>query len=73
VSTLDKAAGIIGVLAALAAAGLWLRASVIDVPNNIDTIVGELQRMGRWNASAAFASFVAALCGAYALWSQLKG
>jgi hypothetical protein len=73
VSTLDKAAGIIGVLAALAAAGLWLRTSVIDVPNNIDTIVGELQRMGRWNAWAAFASFVAALCGLCLVESQLKG
>jgi hypothetical protein len=65
---LDKIVGIIGVVAALAAAGLWLRASVIDVPDNIDTIVGELQRMGRWNAWAAFVSCIAALCGAYALW-----
>jgi hypothetical protein len=59
---------IIGVVAALAAAGLWLRASVIDVPDNIDTIAGEIQRVGRWNTWAAFASFVAALCSACALW-----
>jgi hypothetical protein len=65
---LEKVIGIVGVIAALAAAGLWLRASVLKVPDNLDTIVGELQRMGRWNAWAAFASFVAALCGAYALW-----
>jgi hypothetical protein len=48
-----------------------LRASLIDVPDNIDTIVGELQRMGRWNAWAAFAAFVAALCTAYALWRNI--
>jgi hypothetical protein len=47
---------IIGVVAALVTAGLWLRASVIDVPDNIDTIAGELRRMGRWNAWAAFAA-----------------
>jgi hypothetical protein len=32
----------------------------IEVPNNIDTIVQELQRIGYWNGWAATASCVAA-------------
>jgi hypothetical protein len=51
-------------IAALLAAALWLRSALIKVPNNIDTIVGELQRIGRWNSFAAFASCAAALLGA---------
>jgi hypothetical protein len=41
---------VLAAIAALIAAGLWLRSALIDVPNNIDTIVGELQRIGRWNS-----------------------
>jgi hypothetical protein len=43
-------------------------ASLIEVPDNIDTIVGELQRIGRLNAWAAVAALVAALCAAYGFW-----
>jgi hypothetical protein len=69
-STFDRIVRIIAAAAAFVAAVLWLNASLIDVPDNLDTIVGELQRMGWWNARAAFASFVAAFCGAYLLWVQ---
>jgi hypothetical protein len=31
------------------------------VPDNIDTIVGELQRISRWNGWAASASCIAAI------------
>ena len=33
-------------VAALIAAALWLRSALIDVPDNINTIIGELQRIG---------------------------
>jgi hypothetical protein len=61
----------VGLVASLAAAGFWLLGSLIEVPNNIDTIVGELQRIGRLNAWAALAALVAALCAAYAFWRQM--
>jgi hypothetical protein len=52
---------VLTVVAGLVAAALWLRSASIDVPNDIDTIVGELQRIGRWNSMAAYASCAAAL------------
>jgi hypothetical protein len=39
--------------AALVAAVLWSRSAGMKVPNNIDTMVPELQRIGFWNAWAA--------------------
>jgi hypothetical protein len=57
-------------IAALIAAGLWLRSALIDVPDNIDTIVGELQRVGWWNSKAALASRAAALLGAVDLFYE---
>jgi hypothetical protein len=68
---IDKVVNLAGLLASLAAAALWLWGSLIEVPNNIDTIVGELQRIGRINAWAAVAALVAALCAAHAFWKQL--
>jgi hypothetical protein len=64
-----------GVTAALVCAGIiltsatfaalrpacWFYSAWIEVPNNIDTIVGELQRIGYWNGFAAGASCAAAL------------
>jgi len=44
----------IGAVAALAAGGLWFWASWIKVPDNIDTVIAALQRIGRINAWAAF-------------------
>jgi Trm5-related predicted tRNA methylase len=70
-SPIDKIVTAVGLVASLAAAGFWLRGSVIEVPDNIDTIVGELQRIGRLNAWAAMAALIAALCAAYAFWRQL--
>jgi hypothetical protein len=44
---------------------------VIDVPDNIDTIVRELQRTGWWNSAAAQAAVVASLCAAWLFVKQL--
>jgi hypothetical protein len=68
---MDKAIPLVGVTASLLAAALWLWGSLIDVLNNIDTIVGELQRIGWVNAWAAMAAVLAALCAAYAFWRQI--
>lgn len=57
-------------VAALLAAGFWLRSALIKVPNNIDTIVDELQRIGRWNSRAAFASCAVALLGVVELFCE---
>jgi hypothetical protein len=45
---------------------------LINVPNNIDTVVGELQRIGKVNAWAAEAALVAAVCAAYTFWRQIN-
>ncbi len=39
-----------GAVAALFAAGFWFRASILEVPDNIDTFLGKLQRISRINA-----------------------
>ena len=57
----------IGVLAAY----WWLRASLVKVPDNIDTIVAALQRASRLNAYGAGAAVVAALCAAFLFARQM--
>lgn len=63
---------ILGLFASLSAAVCWLRASLIEVPDNIDTFIGELQRIGRWNAWGATAACVAALCAAYLFFIKVE-
>ena len=43
----DKWMATIGVASSLGAAGFWLWASVIPVPNNQDTFIAALQRIAR--------------------------
>jgi hypothetical protein len=68
----DKIVPSVGLLASLTTAVFWLWGSLIEVPDNIDTIVGELQWIGRVNAWAAMAALVAAVCAAYGFWRQLS-
>ncbi|WP_413987936.1 hypothetical protein ACMDCR_18065 [Labrys okinawensis] len=65
-TTLDVCVAATGMLCSAGAAAFWLWASLINVPNNIDTFIGVLQRIGRLNAVAAAFGFVAALCAVYA-------
>ena len=44
---------LIGAVSALVAAGLWFRATTVSMPDRLDAIAVELQRVGRWNAWAA--------------------
>jgi hypothetical protein len=57
----------LGAVAAIAAAGLWFWASLIEVPDNQDAFIKQLQRISRLNAFAAAAAGVAAICAALAL------
>jgi hypothetical protein len=68
---LDYIIGIVGVLSSVAAAGLWLYASRMRVMLSTDSIENDLREMSRWNAYAAMAAFVAALCAAYAFARQI--
>lgn len=68
---MDRVVALFGLAFSLLAAALWLWASLINVPDNLDTIVGELQRMGRINAGAAGAAVVAALCAAFGFWRSM--
>ncbi len=53
----------IGAALAAVAAGFWLWASLVAVPDNIDRFIGVLQKIGRLNAYGAAAASGAALCG----------
>lgn len=52
----------IGAIAGAFAAYFWLRASLVEVPDNLDTFIGELQHASRLNAYGAGAAVVASLC-----------
>ena len=52
-----------GALASLFAAGFWLWASLVPVPDNLDTFIGALQHIAQLNAYGAGSAVVAALCG----------
>jgi hypothetical protein len=67
----DNIIGGIGALTFVAAATLWLWASLIKVPDNIDVFVSELQRISRVNAWAAFATTIGSLCAAIIFVRQL--
>jgi hypothetical protein len=68
-----RVVSLIGTIASLFAAVFWLHSSLIEVPDNIDTIVGELQRISRWGSYAAWAAFVAALCAGYGFACSTQG
>ena len=61
----DFAVCSLGVMSSVVAALLWFHAAHIKVPGNQHTLIGELQRISRWNARAAVAFGIAALCAAY--------
>jgi hypothetical protein len=52
---------LIGAGSALVAAGLWFRSTTVSMPDRLDEIAQELQRVGRWNAWAAGATCISAL------------
>jgi hypothetical protein len=52
---------LIGAISALVAAGLWFRSTAVIMPDRLDDIAEELQRVGRWNAWAAGATCISAL------------
>jgi hypothetical protein len=69
--SVNGAVASVGVISSLAAAVLWFYASYVEVPDNIDTFIGELQRISRWNARAAVAAGIAALCAAFTFARQM--
>jgi hypothetical protein len=52
---------LIGAVSAVVAAGLWFRSTTVVMPDRLDAIAQELQRVGRWNAWAAGATCISAL------------
>ena len=62
----------LGVVASVVAASLWLWASLVPVPDDIDTFIGALQRASRLNAFGAGAAAVAALCAAVLFARQVE-
>ncbi len=52
---------LVGAVSALVAAALWFRSTTVSMPDRLDDIAEELQRVGRWNAWAAGATCISAL------------
>lgn len=69
----DLAMGGIGVITASLAAYWWLKAALVEVPDNMDMFIGELQRAARLNAYGAAAACAAAVCAAYTFFRQFIG
>ncbi len=59
-----------GIIFGIAAAVFWLWGAMIAVPDNIDTFISVLQKIGRLNAVAATSAALGAICGAYLFWRQ---
>jgi hypothetical protein len=73
VTTTDKWAAAVGALSSMGAAGFWLWASLIRVPNNQDTFIVVLQRISGINAIAATCAAVASFCVAYGFVKSILG
>ncbi len=58
------------ILFAIVAAVFWLWGALFTVPDNIDTFISVLQKIGRLNAVAATSAALGAICGAYLFWRQ---
>ena len=69
----DKWAAAVGAGSSIGAAGFWLWASLIPVPNNQDTFIEVLQRISGINAIAATCAAVASFCAAYAFIKLILG
>jgi hypothetical protein len=63
----------LGALCSMGAAGFWLWASLLPVPNNQDTFIEALQFISRINAIAAICASGAAICAAYIFLKSISG
>ena len=70
--TINKVVAGVGAVAGFLAAVLWLWASLVPVPDNMDTFIGALQWSSRLNASGAGAQAVAAVCAAFLFTRHVK-
>ena len=70
--TINTAVAGVGTAAGILAAVLWLWASLVPVPDNIDTFIVALQRASRLNAYGAGAAAMAALCATFLFARQIE-
>ena len=70
--TINAVVAGVGAVAGILAAALWLWASLVPVPDNIDTFISALQRASRLNAYGAAAAAVAALCATFLFVRQIE-
>ncbi|MBX3504973.1 MAG: hypothetical protein KF895_05800 [Parvibaculum sp.] len=64
---IEQAILALGILFSLLAAVFWFWASVLGIPDNIDTFIGALRRASRMNAFGALFAALAALCATASL------
>jgi hypothetical protein len=72
-SSTDRWIAAVGAVSSLGAAGFWLWASLLPVPNNQDTFIEALQLSSRINAIAAICASAAAICAAYSFLKSFFG
>ncbi len=70
--TIDSIVAGLGAVAGVLAAALWLWASLVPIPDNIDAFIGALQRASRLNAYGAGAAAMAALCATFLFVRQIE-
>ena len=70
--TIDSIIAGLGAVAGVLAAALWLWASLVPIPANIDAFIGALQRASRLNAYGAGAAAMAALCATFLFVRQIE-
>ena len=63
VFTFARLVNVVAAIAAAATAFFWFWASIVPVPENIDTFIGALQWIGRLNAYGATCGGIGAVCG----------
>ena len=72
-STADKLVAGVGAVSSIGAAGFWLWASLIQVPDDQDAFIAALQRISRLNAIAATCAAAASICIAYGFIKSIWG
>jgi hypothetical protein len=72
-STADKLVAGMGAVSSIGAAGFWLWASLMPIPDNQDTFIAALQRASGLNAIAAACAAAASICVAYGFIKSIWG
>ena len=69
--SIDMVVAGVGAVAGITAAAFWLWASLVNIPDNMDTFIAALQWASRLSAYGAGAASLGALCAAFLFGRQI--